>query len=318
MLKISVFFAILSRLKHRSLVITGLLAAALLLVACVVYAVLPLWGAARELTFSATGPECGNGIVEPTELCDDGNRFIVDGCVGCLVERGYRCTGEPSVCTRQFSGEGCGNGIISRSEQCDDGNARAGDGCSRLCLREEGYRCEGAPSLCSNGDLPSASVSAAQAVDIAPALSASLLSQDPAPAPIAESATSASHSSASAAANPRRGRHSGPTSASVIDVPLLPSVPERAGCGDGLIVDDEACDDGNIRSGDGCSATCSEERGYRCHGWPSVCTLACGDGIITSPETCDDRNADNGDGCSSFCRLEPGFQCSGEPSGCGI
>ncbi len=97
----------------------------------------------------ATGSECGNGVIEPSEICDDGNRFILDGCTGCLVERGYRCAGEPSMCLRQFSGAACGNGIISRSEQCDDGNVRDDDGCSRLCLREEGFKCSGAPSVCT-------------------------------------------------------------------------------------------------------------------------------------------------------------------------
>ena len=35
-------------------------------------------------------------------------------------------------------------------------------------------------------------------------------------------------------------------------------------CGDGIIAGTEKCDDGNATSGDGCSSTCTIERGYVC------------------------------------------------------
>ena len=38
-------------------------------------------------------------------------------------------------------------------------------------------------------------------------------------------------------------------------------------CGDGIFLDETSeCDDGNTDSGDGCSATCTVEVGYRCEG----------------------------------------------------
>jgi cysteine-rich repeat protein len=47
-----------------------------------------------------TPPVCGNGIIETGEACDDGDASSGDGCsVGCTIETGYTCTGEPSVCT---------------------------------------------------------------------------------------------------------------------------------------------------------------------------------------------------------------------------
>lgn len=56
---------------------------------------------------SGSGPVCGNGILEVGEECDDGNRIDGDGCsANCLVERGYVCTGSPSVCKKKSSG-GC-------------------------------------------------------------------------------------------------------------------------------------------------------------------------------------------------------------------
>src|SRR3990167_8014597 len=45
-------------------------------------------------------------------------------------------------------------------------------------------------------------------------------------------------------------------------------------CGNGLIDSGEACDDGNITEGDGCSASCRNE--------------ACGNGVQDPGETCDD------------------------------
>jgi cysteine-rich repeat protein len=78
----------------------------------------------------------------------------------------------------------------------------------------------------------------------------------------------------------------------------------------------EACDDGNKKSADGCSASCKVEHGYSCNSaQPSVCLSSCGDGVLASDEACDDKNAATGDGCAG-CQLEAGYSCSGEPSVC--
>ena len=86
-------------------------------------------------------------------------------------------------------------------------------------------------------------------------------------------------------------------------------------CGDGLVVMNEGCDDGNDVSGDGCFS-CSVETGWQCSGSPSVCTPICGDGMILGGEGCDDGDASSGDGCSNTCQVEPGWTCVGEPSMC--
>lgn len=62
---------------------------------------------------------CGNGVVDPDELCDDGNRLSGDGC--------------SSDCQSQ---EVCGNGIRDIFEACDDSNLQDDDGCSATCLIE--------------------------------------------------------------------------------------------------------------------------------------------------------------------------------------
>lgn len=78
-------------------------------------------------------------------------------------------------------------------------------------------------------------------------------------------------------------------------------------CGDGRVDDEleEECDDGNAKSGDGCSSTCKREEGWTCAKPGVRCeATACGDGIVAGSEQCDDGNQDDGDGCSSSCLLE--------------
>jgi len=55
-------------------------------------------------------PVCGNGAIEPGELCDDQNTANVDGCsAACSIEARFGCVGEPSVCSciDYFYGVGC-------------------------------------------------------------------------------------------------------------------------------------------------------------------------------------------------------------------
>ncbi len=42
---------------------------------------------------------CGNGMVQSSETCDDGNTNNNDGCSStCTIENGWTCSGQPSVC----------------------------------------------------------------------------------------------------------------------------------------------------------------------------------------------------------------------------
>ncbi len=67
--------------------------------------------------------DCGNGLVEPGEECDDGNVVETDGC------------------RNSCAWAACGDGAIRTGvEECDDGNTVSGDGCSAICL------------LCNGGD----------------------------------------------------------------------------------------------------------------------------------------------------------------------
>ncbi|MGI5864106.1 MAG: DUF4215 domain-containing protein [Myxococcales bacterium] len=93
-------------------------------------------------------PECGNGIIEPGETCEDDDGATPeagDGCSEtCQVEQGYVCS-EVGVACRQII---CGDSIKDEGEACDDGNGDAGDGCSDTCQVETGYVCPNVGAAC--------------------------------------------------------------------------------------------------------------------------------------------------------------------------
>ena len=75
--------------------------------------------------------DCGNGTVEGTEECDDGNQVNEDGCAN-------DCKNE------------CGNGAPNGNEECDDGNDDDSDGCLATCKK-----CTVSGNLCLWPDVPS-------------------------------------------------------------------------------------------------------------------------------------------------------------------
>src|SRR5688572_18076501 len=73
----------------------------------------------------------------------------------------------------------------------------------------------------------------------------------------------------------------------VIIDPEVIGAPPAASCADGVLDDDEACDDGNMNSGDGCGDNCRYvEPGFVCPepGQPCRPFAKCGDGAIIFPE----------------------------------
>jgi len=66
------------------------------------------------LRFQAGAGFCGDGKLDSSEQCDDGNSVDGDGCsMDCVVERGYKCDKAiPNKCTRP-----CGDGICDPSEK---------------------------------------------------------------------------------------------------------------------------------------------------------------------------------------------------------
>jgi cysteine-rich repeat protein len=82
-----------------------------------------------KINIGINNPVCGNGTVEASEQCDDGNTVNTDACLNsCVTAR-------------------CGDGVLRAGvEACDDGNIVSGDGCSASCAVEQpqpGDSCEG-------------------------------------------------------------------------------------------------------------------------------------------------------------------------------
>ena len=90
-------------------------------------------------------------------------------------------------------------------------------------------------------------------------------------------------------------------------------------CGNGAIDPGEGCDDGNLVSGDGCSAGCRDEDvppvcgDNACNGSEicstcnedcGACPPECGNNVEETGEACDDGNTEDGDGCSATCEVE--------------
>lgn len=72
--------------------------------------------------------QCGNGLVENGEQCDDGNQNNNDACI--------------NICINNICGDGFVNSDV---EQCDDNNNINGDGCSSICQLEGDTDDDGIP-----------------------------------------------------------------------------------------------------------------------------------------------------------------------------
>jgi cysteine-rich repeat protein len=223
---------------------------------------------------------CGDGKLEGSEVCDDGNRSDGDGCSArCELEAGFSCATPGAAC------DVCGDGAMQSAEQCDDGNHNDGDGCDTHCKLESGWTCPVAGQQCENcGDGILQTNERCDEGGFADAVGCS------------EDCTKVdAHYSCPA-----------PGAACVL-------------CGDGIVEGKEACDDGNTVSGDGCVFSCfAVEPGWVCAPSGGACSI-CGDGILDAAlEQCDDGNFQSDDGCSSSCKAEPGAVCFQEGVLCAV
>ncbi len=77
--------------------------------------------------------DCGNGVVDAGESCDDGNGRNGDGCSGtCVLEPCWTCTGTPNVCV-PADGVPCDDGLFCNGTDTCAGTtctAHAGDPCA--------------------------------------------------------------------------------------------------------------------------------------------------------------------------------------------
>jgi len=108
----------------------------------------PTTTAAPDMAIETTNPEpeCGNGVVEGAEQCDDGNQTDTDECTNActapicgdgVVQPGETCddgnTDDADECTALCQSGACGDGIVQPGEACDDGNQENADTCTNTC-----------------------------------------------------------------------------------------------------------------------------------------------------------------------------------------
>jgi len=225
--------------------------------------------------------ECGNGLLEGAEECDDGNLVSEDGCSStCAIEfcgdlvvqpgLGEACDDGNAVdedgCSSACAIEECGDGVlqVGLGEACDDGNLVSEDGCSSLCAVEicgDGVVQAGLGEQCDDSNMLSGDgCSAACLVEFC---GDGLLQVG-----LGEECDDGNMVSGDGCSDSCLNET----------------------CGDGVVNGSEECDDGNTVGGDGCSAICLDE--------------VCGNGVLDPGEACDDGNLVSEDGCSAVCAIE--------------
>jgi fibro-slime domain-containing protein len=234
---------------------------------------IPAIASSSDAGAATSGSQCGNGTLDQSEQCDDGNGESGDGCsLICQIENNYDCPHPGEPCTNLAQ---CGNGILTSDETCDDGNTVDDDGCSQDCQTvETGWLCRvpGKPCTPTCGD---GVVSGTETCD---------------------DGNKVAGDGCSATCHLEIGFKCDDGS---------PNQCSKTTCGDDAKEGAEGCDDGNTMPFDGCSQECQIEP--QCVG-NDPCTSTCGDAIVLG-EQCDDGNAASGDGCSKDCEEEPGWIC---------
>jgi fibro-slime domain-containing protein len=227
---------------------------------------------------------CGDHMVQVVrgEQCDDGTNDGQHGCsAACQVVTGWKCPPTGGACAVDVY---CGNGVRDTGEECDDHNRRSYDGCSSTCFVESGWTCPMGGGICSR-------VCGNGVIDTGETCDdADIYSGD--------------GCSSKCQIEPNF----------TCSMPGKPCVftppPPPAKCGNGIVETGEGCDDGNAAGGDGCSAVCQIESGWRCPSANDPCVASrCGDGIVVGAEQCDDGIVDGAHGCTSTCTIVPNAVC---------
>ncbi|MGI5863171.1 MAG: DUF4215 domain-containing protein [Myxococcales bacterium] len=300
-------------------------------------------------------PECGDGLVEGDETCDDGQTPPAsgDGCSEtCQIEQGWVCETPGSACERT-----CGNGVLDGNESCDDGGLVDGDGCSAACVIEiaaRGSTIQIAGSLDATDPTWSRANASCNTSTYTPYFDAyEIVNNTGVDQKITISAQwtgdgflhlfRAPFNPSTPTVNCIIGHDGYGTTSEIANqtiaagetlVVIATSYYSRAAlgaytidiltirpqeCGDGFVDAPEVCDDGNADPDDGCSADCRAiEPGFVCETAGAACRqIVCGDSIIDAPEVCDDGNANPDDGCAADCRaITDGYVCPTPGSDC--
>lgn len=286
---------------------------------------------------SAPVNPCGNALIDIGETCDDGNAKGGDGCDGtCKLENGYICPTPGEACVLNLF---CGDGQPGPDESCDDGNLEGGDGCSPACTIEPnfvcpifGQPCEPTvlPPVCGNGvtefgescddqnTLPNDGCSEACQTDDGWSCVGTKCTRLPTCGNgVVDNGEQCDDG------NRKPGDCCGATCRLESNCRCTTPSPDAGApgqicmstivCGDKVVSGGEACDDGNTKDLDGCSADCGKiESGFTCPSAGGACSPAvvlCPNARLDPGEECDDGNAKPLDGCAANCKIEPGYVC---------
>ncbi len=235
-----------------------------------------------------SGPTCGDGVVDPGEQCDEGSQNSD------LAPNGCR-----SDCRSAY----CGDNIIDAGEECERTNL-AGSTCQTFGYSAGALSCDDCSfnvtscSFCGDGiaEGTEAGTMGYETCDGSDLREQTCLSIGQAAGVLACGSCSWDISGCVGGGGPI--------------------------CGNGVVEDGEACDDGNTDACDGCNSSCQVEVcGNGTHDCGEECddgntsnedsclnscsVASCGDGFLwPSQESCDDGNTDACDGCSSSCQVE--------------
>jgi cysteine-rich repeat protein len=232
------------------------------------------------------GGHCGNGTVEPGEMCDDGNEDNSDDCRW--------------DCTKPF----CGDGYVKDGEECDDGNRENEDRCRNDCSLPhcgDGYVDEG--EACDDGNDYDADICRNDCTK--PFCGDGLVSTG-------EVCDDGNQDDTDSCRNDCTKPYCG--DGKVDPGEMCDDANDdnsddcrrdctKPFCGDGYVKDGEECDDGNRENEDKCRNDCSLPH--------------CGDGYVDEGEACDDGNDYDADGCRNDCtkpfcgdgQVNPGEAC---------
>ncbi len=238
-----------------------------------------------ECAYTSGEAECGNGLIEFPEECDEGpNNHPYNSCLDSCRD---------NVCGDGYLGPGevCDDGNYSNSDECvyDCEPADCGDGYRQLFPDDEEEECDMGPN---NSNTGSCTLGCHTAVCGDGLVHEGKEDCDDGNGSNNDDCTNDCNFAACGDGFPQPGEEC--DDGNTIEDDSCLSNCEAAECGDGIVYEGaESCDDGNATDTDACPTTCED--------------AACGDGFIyEGMEECDDGNTSSGDGCNSACMSECG------------
>lgn len=273
-----------------------------------------------ERSLDDTFASCGNGAIDSGEQCDDGNEEPGDGCsalcklediTGCgngRIDSGERCddgdTFDSDGCSSTCQVESiCGDHILHIGEECDDGNTASGDGCSARCRLESLQTC-GNSRLDPGEQCDDGNRSDGDGCSATCQLNVVCGDGRVAPGEECDDGNNSDGDSCSALCRVEVPEEKDIRCAEgfiLEDRKCIEVKRDAAVCGNSIVEEDEACDDGNTVAGDGCSPVCQMEEDDCVKGGEAISHKVISGTPTTQPA-----------GCDAVCSIRIGYDCKGQ------